>query len=204
MRSSSQIFTVPMNDVSCLRACNITVPRFRPFRNRPRCPFIVKSCSAALTGAGPYFIMRKRRIVRRNSGCCPEKTLSPRFRLLYLYAQRPGQGAVPLTHDRGPVSIFARLLSAAESPGRLSGHAPGPGCVRGGERRAAFPRPGGTGGGAGLLRPHAYWPEEGWEAERLHFDGPNARGYYNAITADDLRRQEQRGHQSLREKYSKK
>ncbi len=30
--------------------------------------------------------------------------------------------------------------------------------------------------------PHAYWTEEGWEAEWLHFDGPNARGYYNAVT----------------------
>ena len=30
--------------------------------------------------------------------------------------------------------------------------------------------------------PHAYWTEVGWAAEWLHFDGPNARGYYNAIT----------------------
>lgn len=30
--------------------------------------------------------------------------------------------------------------------------------------------------------PHAYWTERGWEAEWLHFDGPYARGYYNAVT----------------------
>lgn len=29
--------------------------------------------------------------------------------------------------------------------------------------------------------PHAYWTDQGWEAEWLHFDGPNARGYYNAV-----------------------
>lgn len=33
--------------------------------------------------------------------------------------------------------------------------------------------------------PHAYWTEEGWEAEWLHFDGPCARGYFDAITGGD-------------------
>lgn len=33
--------------------------------------------------------------------------------------------------------------------------------------------------------PHAYWTEEGWEAEWLHFDGPCARGYFDAVTGGD-------------------
>lgn len=33
--------------------------------------------------------------------------------------------------------------------------------------------------------PHAYWTEEGWEAEWLHFDGPCARGYFGAVTDGD-------------------
>lgn len=32
---------------------------------------------------------------------------------------------------------------------------------------------------------HAYWTEEGWEAEWLHFDGPCARGYFDAVTGGD-------------------
>lgn len=32
--------------------------------------------------------------------------------------------------------------------------------------------------------PHSYYTTNGWEAEWLHFDGINARGYYHAITAD--------------------
>ena len=31
--------------------------------------------------------------------------------------------------------------------------------------------------------PHAYHTADGWEAEWLHFDGPCARGYFNAILA---------------------
>ncbi len=31
--------------------------------------------------------------------------------------------------------------------------------------------------------PHAYHTEDGWEAEWLHFDGPCARGYFDAILA---------------------
>lgn len=33
--------------------------------------------------------------------------------------------------------------------------------------------------------PHAYWTEEGWETEWLHFDGPCARGYFDAVTGGD-------------------
>lgn len=33
--------------------------------------------------------------------------------------------------------------------------------------------------------PHAYWTGEGWEAEWLHFDGPCARGYFDAVTGGD-------------------
>ena len=33
--------------------------------------------------------------------------------------------------------------------------------------------------------PHAYHTAVGWEAEWLHFDGPCARGYFEAVTAGD-------------------
>lgn len=32
--------------------------------------------------------------------------------------------------------------------------------------------------------PHAYYTTDGWEAEWLHFDGPCARGYFDAILTD--------------------
>lgn len=33
--------------------------------------------------------------------------------------------------------------------------------------------------------PHAYHTADGWEAEWLHFDGPCARGYFDAVTGGD-------------------